>query len=246
MHCQTVRDGEAGSSWKPRACNGMPPMEAPTIQTDRPPVMVSLGDIALERWRRGELEPLFAAISANLDHLRPWMAWATNHGRASVAQFLADGEASWERGERFEYAIRSGKAGIVGSAGLMSRIGPGGLEIGYWIDARHTGRGIATLAAAALSEMGLALSTVDHVEIHHDEANIASGAIPARLGFRNLGKFPAASKAPAEVGRNVYWRLDAAQFGKSPARSLLDSVRATTAAPSPPQLGFRQGGVNAG
>jgi RimJ/RimL family protein N-acetyltransferase len=161
----------------------------------------------------GDLEQLFAAISANIDHLRPWMPWAADHGRDSVVQFLADSEAGWECGDRFEYAIRSRRAEILGSAGLMRRIGSGGLEIGYWIDARHTGKGIATLAVAALTETALELSTVDHVEIHHDEANIASGAIPARLGFRKLGTFAGPEqKAPADVGRDVRWRLDAAQF----------------------------------
>lgn len=106
----------------------------------------------------------------------------------------------------------------------MRRIGPGGLEIGYWLAAGHTRKGIATLAAAALTAIGLSLSSVDHVEIHHNEANIASGGVPTRLGFTNLGKFPAEPKAPAEVGSDVYWRLDADQFATSPARSLLDSV----------------------
>lgn len=193
-------------------------------QPDRPPTAVNLGEVTLRRWCTDDLEPLFAAISANLDHLRPWMAFAANHGRDSVARFLADGEAGWESGERFEYAILYREAGIAGSAGLVRRIGPGGLEIGYWVDSQHTRKGIATLAAAAVTASGLALSSVDHVEIHHNEANIASGGVPARLGFTNLGKFPAAPKAPAEVGSDVYWRLDAAQFARSPARSLLDSV----------------------
>jgi ribosomal-protein-serine acetyltransferase len=195
------------------------------IDADRPPTEASLGDVALRRWRLDDLDPLFAAISANLEHLRPWMAFAANHRRESVAQFLADSALGWESGERFEYAILYRRAVIVGSTGLVRRIGPGGLEIGYWVDARHTRKGIGTLAAAALSEMALELSTVDRVEIHHNEANIASGAIPARLGFTNLGKFPAKPKAPAEVGSDVYWRLHAAQFATSPARSLLDSVR---------------------
>jgi ribosomal-protein-serine acetyltransferase len=196
-------------------------------QPDRPATAVSLGNVTLRRWCRDDLKPLFAAISANLDHLRPWMAFAANHGRDSVARFLADSEAGWESGERFEYAILDREAGIAGSAGLVRRIGPGGLEIGYWVDAQHTRRGIATLAAAALTEMGLALSSVDHVEIHHNEANIASGAVPARLGFTSIGKFPVEPKAPAEVGSDVYWRLDEAEFGTSPARSLLDSVSGT-------------------
>jgi ribosomal-protein-serine acetyltransferase len=205
-------------------------METSSIGIGRPPATVIAGELALERWRLADFEALFAAISANIDHLRPWMAFAAHHGRDSVARFLADSEAGWERGERFEYAIRSRRAEVLGSAGLMSRIGPGGLEIGYWIDARHTGKGIATLAVAALTETALELSAVDHVEIRHDEANLASGAIPARLGFRNLGNVAGPrQKAPADVGRDVLWRLDAAWLASSPARSLLDSAREVAA-----------------
>jgi ribosomal-protein-serine acetyltransferase len=197
------------------------------MEIDRPPATVTVGGLVLERWRSADLERLFAAISENIEHLRPWMAFAAHHGRDSVARFLAASEAGWERGERFEYAILDRRAAVLGSAGLIGRIGPGGLEIGYWIGARHAGRGIATLAVAALTEVALELSAVDHVEIRHDEANIASGGIPARLGFRNLGSVAGPpQKAPAEVGVDVRWRLDAAQLAGSPARSLLDRARA--------------------
>jgi RimJ/RimL family protein N-acetyltransferase len=200
------------------------------IDIDRPPATVIAGEVVLARWRPSDLESLFATISANIEHLRPWMAFAAHHGRNSVAQFLAASEAGWDSGERFEYAIRNRDGVTQGSTGLMARVGPGGLEIGYWLDARHTGKGIATLAVAALAEAGLELSAVDHVEIRHDEANTASAAIPARLGFRNIGTFAVLEpKAPAEVGRDVRWRLDATQFDASPARSLLNGARAAAA-----------------
>jgi ribosomal-protein-serine acetyltransferase len=192
----------------------------------RPPARVLIGQMVLERWSSDDLDSLFAAICANLEHLRPWMPWAADHGRESVAEFLTESEAGWERGARFEYAIRDADAALLGSAGLMGRIGPGGLEIGYWVDARHTRRGIATLTAAALSEVALELSTVDRVEIHHDVANRASGAIPARLGFTSLGTFPHQPAAPGEPGRDVRWRLEAEQFTAGPARALLESARA--------------------
>jgi ribosomal-protein-serine acetyltransferase len=205
-------------------------MEATSMEIDRPPATVTVGGLVLERWRSVDHERLFAAISENIEHLRPWMAFAAHHGRDSVARFLAASEAGWERGERFEYAIGDRQAAVLGSAGLIGRIGPGGLEIGYWIGARHTGRGTATLAVAALTEVALELSAVDHVEILHEVANSASGGIPARLGFRNLGNVPGPpQKGPAEVGVDVRWRLDAAQFATSPARSLLDGARATGA-----------------
>jgi ribosomal-protein-serine acetyltransferase len=205
-------------------------MESPGPQIVRPPARVLIGEVVLERWTLDDHDSLFVAVSANLDHLRPWMPWVAHHGRESVETFLAESNAGWERGARFEYAIREAQAdagaAVLGSAGLMGRIGPGGLEIGYWVDARHTRRGIATLTAAALSEMALELSTVDHVEIHHDEANLASGAIPTRLGFSSLGTFPHQPIAPGELGRDIRWRLDAEQFAAGPAKALLGSARA--------------------
>jgi ribosomal-protein-serine acetyltransferase len=200
-------------------------MQAPGEEIVRPPARVLIGDLVLERWSIDDLDSLFVAITANLEHLRPWMPWAADHGRESVTEFLAESEAGWERGARFEYAVRDRADVLLGSCGLMGRIGPGGLEIGYWIDARHTGRGVATLAAAALSEMGLALSTVERVEIHHDEANVRSGAIPRRLGFVQVAAVETQPQAAAETGRDLHWRLDAALLAAGPARVLLDRAR---------------------
>lgn len=47
----------------------------------------------------------------------------------------------------------------------MARIGPGGLETGYWVHQAHTRRGLATAAAAALTDAALALPGIDRVEI---------------------------------------------------------------------------------
>ncbi len=174
-----------------------------------------MGDLILERWREDDLEPLFAAISDTLEHLRPWMPWAADHQRASVAEFLKESEEAWQRGDRFEFAIRDGRRLVLGSAGLIGRIGPGGLELGYWVHAAHTRQGVATRAAAALTAAAFALGSVDHVEIHHDEANVASAGIPSRLGFRCLGTFPTEVTAPAEVGREVRWRLDKDELARA-------------------------------
>jgi ribosomal-protein-serine acetyltransferase len=48
------------------------------------------------------------------------------------------------------------------------------------------------------------------VEIHHDAANVASGRIPAKLGYARLGERPAADlqpAAPGEVGTDVVWQF---------------------------------------
>jgi ribosomal-protein-serine acetyltransferase len=178
-------------------------------------------DLVLVRWREEDLDLLLAVLSGTIEHLRTWMPWASRNERESVAQFLAVGEAGWRRGDRFEYSIRDRRRKVLGSAGLMRRIAPGGLELGYWVHVDHTRRGVATRAAAALTQTAFDLGDVDHVEIHHDEANIASGRVPARLGFRNLGTRPVRPQAPGEVGREVRWRLDSREFPASAAGALL-------------------------
>ena len=45
------------------------------------------------------------------------------------------------------------------------RIGPGAIELGYWVHVDFTGRGYATACARALTQAGLALSDVARVEI---------------------------------------------------------------------------------
>jgi ribosomal-protein-serine acetyltransferase len=188
-----------------------------------PPETLRAGDgLRLVRWREADLTPLRAAVDASREHLRPWLAWAGDESPGALAGFLGESAAGWGRGERFEYGIWSDEEGVLlGSAGLMARLGPGGLEIGYWVRAGCTRRRIATRASALLTGAAFALPEVQRVEIHHDEANTASGGVPAALGFTCVGTFPRApAGAPGETGREVRWRMQAPEYPASPAAAL--------------------------
>jgi RimJ/RimL family protein N-acetyltransferase len=93
---------------------------------------------------------------------------------------------------------------------MMSRIGAGGFELGYWVHPAHVRRGYATAAAAALVAEAFRVGA-DRVEIVHDLANIASGGIPRRLGFREVDRRrPQEERSTGEAGVDVVWRLGAA------------------------------------
>nr|WP_260328613.1 GNAT family protein [Streptomyces sp. Ag109_O5-1] len=70
------------------------------------------------------------------------------------------------------------------------------------------------MAAAALVRQGFHLAGTDRIEIHHDAANPASGAVARRLGFIEVERVeaPEGPVAPGEAGVDVIWRMTADQW----------------------------------
>ena len=153
--------------------------------TERPDEAIEHGPVTLRRYRADDLEALFGAVTESLDHLRPWMPWAAGYTRESAAEYLNGSIRSWADGTEYNYAILT-EGALAGGIGLMARIGPGGLEIGYWVHRAYTRRGLATAASAALVGQAFRLPGVDRLEIVHDELNVASGKIPRKLGFTEI------------------------------------------------------------
>jgi ribosomal-protein-serine acetyltransferase len=171
-----------------------------------PPATIDAGDVVLRRWAPEWAEAAAAAVRASLSELMPFMPWATEEYSADTAQaYVATTAGQWKNGEAFDYAVFTPTGELVGSCGLMTRLGPGTLEIGYWIHSAYTGRGYATQAAAALARVGLSLPGVDRVVIRHDAANAASGAVAAKAGFTEVDRLVHDRKAPGESGVDVIW-----------------------------------------
>ncbi|MFE9421611.1 GNAT family N-acetyltransferase [Kitasatospora sp. NPDC006697] len=175
----------------------------------RPPELLDLpGGFVLRRRTTADADPVNQAIVRNIDHLRPWMAWAASSPTpAHTAEMTRVGWQLWEAGTDFMYVLeRAGRPdSVLGMFGLHRRIGPGALEIGYWVDREHTGRSLATNGAAALTRAALALSDIERVEIHCDQANAASAAVPRKLGYRldRIDRQPI--DTPAATGKKLIW-----------------------------------------
>ncbi|NLU76203.1 GNAT family N-acetyltransferase [Streptomyces sp. HNM0575] len=175
---------------------------------DRPPELLRHDRAVLRRWRVADADVAYRVVAESIDHLRPWMPWAgEGHSPDASLEFVTRCEREWAEGQAYNYAV-SVAGSTVGSCSLMRRIGPGGLEIGYWIHPSWTRRGLATSAASALLRAAFELPGVEVVEIHHDEANEASGGVPRRLGFTEVERRPAIEgpSAPGESGVEVVWR----------------------------------------
>jgi RimJ/RimL family protein N-acetyltransferase len=200
----------------------MPPTaERPTTsaaldpQFARPPERVEEGRLVLRRMQAEDARTIAAVVGESLDHLRPWMPWATKEAADERTQRARIGEADdmWESGTDYIYAIFAPDGGggdgpLVGTIGLHRRAAENVIEIGYWIAVAQTRRGYGTAATRAATLLAVGLPGIRQVEIHCDEANLASAAIPRKLGYR-LGRIePHEPEAPGEQGRRMIWLWD--------------------------------------
>lgn len=177
--------------------------------------------VTLRRWRIEDAALVHRAVNESLDHLAPWMPFAVGgYTLADGETFMASVVDDWNEGRNFNYAViaaaeRSLEApgvqpggNLAGACGLMTRP-ENGFEIGYWLHAAYTGRGLATKAAAALIAEAWRVGAA-YVMIRHDEANVRSRAVPQRLGFHFVERRkPEVEKlTAARVGVDVFWRLE--------------------------------------
>ena len=188
----------------------------------RPRETLTHGPVTLHRWRAGAgpAAELTQAVTETLDELRPFMPWARGeYGLADAEEFLASCEQGWDAGTEFSYAIRSGGGALAGGAGLMARIGSGGLEIGYWVHAGHMRRGLATAATSALVAEAFTLPGITRIEIRHDELNTASGGIPRKLGFTFVRSVPGTdSRLDGTEPTDLVWELTRTEQAKPAPR----------------------------
>jgi RimJ/RimL family protein N-acetyltransferase len=189
------------------------------MRINDPPAEIIGAKVVLRRPRYPEdLIPLRAALNASFEHLRGWMPWAQSPATDQSVRTFLEPTARDFGDSAAHYAITlRGTGEYAGLCGLEARIGEGALEIGYWADVRHMGRGLVTEAAGLLTATALALDGVTRVEIHCDEANARSAAVPRRLGY-HLDRIERDEiEAPNEVGRSMIWVAEAASWRRGQA-----------------------------
>ena len=170
-------------------------------------------DLRLRHWREEDAPALGRAVEESLEHLRAWMPWAAEEPR-SLEEHV-ELIRTWERdrlaGAGEVFGVWLGDR-VAGSCGLHARIDEGGLEIGYWIHVALLRRGLATEVARRLCDRAFADPAIDRVEIHHDRANVASGGVPAKLGFVHVSDTTRTPETPAAEGVERIWRLTRAEY----------------------------------
>lgn len=173
-----------------------------------PDVPIETERLVLRPWEDDDVDALAAAVSTSIEHLRPWMPWISFEPmpREDRRALVADWRAARLRGDDLVLGIFCDNK-LVGSTGLHDRVGPGAVEIGYWIHVDHVRKGFASEAVAALADAALALADIETVHICHDATNHKSAGVPARVGFTRRADRSAPVQAPSETGTQWVWEL---------------------------------------
>ena len=171
------------------------------------PDVLQVGEYIVRKYERSDAEALVIAVTESCEHLRPWMPWIKFEPQSVVQreELIKWWKNAWEDRTDFVMGIFLDDR-VVGGTGLHLRGPSNTVDIGYWVHAGYTGRGIASRVAQALTTETFRLwSDIDTVVIVHDEANTASGKVPARLGFEHVSTGQREPEAPSESGVMYRW-----------------------------------------
>ncbi len=177
--------------------------------------------VLLRCWQPGDAGKVLEAIASSLEHLRRWLPWADKEPETldAKAKRLKGFRKSFDEHREYVYGIFDhDEKEVLGAIGAHGRIGAGAREIGYWIREDLVNRGLITEAASALARVGMEYEKLRRLEIHCDPENLASAAIPRKLGFVNVMTIKNAVRDPAIGPRDTaVWALTAAGYQHSAA-----------------------------
>lgn len=188
-----------------------------------PPYRIVTPRLVIRCYQPEDAAALQAAIMASLEHLKPWMPWAHAEPEAveTKVQRLRGFRGRFDLDQDYVYAVLTADGGrLIGGTGLHPRVGAEALEIGYWTHVDEVGKGIATEVSAALTRVAFEISGVRRVEIRCDPANLASAAVPRKLGFAHEATLRGRSTTETGAPRDLMvWSMFADTYPGSPASS---------------------------
>lgn len=177
--------------------------------------------LVLRCWAPEDAPRLRAVLDANDEHLRPFIPFMKDEPRTlqQTAQWLRGHRASFDLDQLYRYAVfDADEQNLLGENMLIARVGPGGLEIGYWTDKDAIGKGIASEASCAMIRVAFEIEKMERVEIMCSPDNIASASIPKKLGFTHEATLmKRVRNTEDEICDLMVWSLFAADYPSSPA-----------------------------
>ena len=152
----------------------------------KPVYRIETNRLVIRCWDPKDAALIQEAAAASKEHLLPFMPWAANEPQTvgQKVELARRFRGLFDRGEDYVYGIfNKDESRVLGGAGLHTRLKDNALEIGYWLHKDFINQGLITESSAALTKVAFEIYHVERMEIHCSVENLASAAVPRKLGY---------------------------------------------------------------
>ena len=178
-----------------------------------PVYKILVDDIAIRSYEAGKEDAfrLKEAVDSSLKHLHKYMQWshADPEPIANKIKLIEGFRKDFLENKDFTYPVFRGEK-LIASTGLHTSFEDNALEIGYWVRADETKKGLATKFVSALIVASFEKIGVDRLEIHYEIDNTISAKIPKKLKFEQKENY-----IHKTLGENARWILKKDDYQKN-------------------------------
>lgn len=178
--------------------------------------------LVLRCWNPEDAAMIQEATAANKEHLLPFMLWAADEPQTveQKVELIRKFRGLFDRGEDYGYGIfNQDESRALGGTGLHTRPKDNAFEIGYWLHKDFINQGLITESTAALTKVAFELYHVDRMEIHCSVDNLASAAVPRKLGYIHEATRRRLSFANGKSSDSMILTLFADEYPSTPCAS---------------------------
>ena len=193
-------------------------MSVPNIPN--PAYRIETKRLVLRCWQPEDASILQESAAASKEHLLPFMPWAANEPQTveQKVELIRRFRGLFDRGEDYVYGLfDQNESRALGGTGLHTRHGEEALEIGYWLHKDFINQGLITESTAALTKVAFELYHVQRLEIHCSIENLASAAVPRKLGYIHEATRRRLGFAQGEKSDSMIWTLFADEYPSTPS-----------------------------
>jgi len=176
--------------------------------------------LVIRCWDPKDAAMLQKATAESKEHLLPFMPWAADEPQTveQKVELTRRFRGLFDRGEDFVYGIfNKDESRVLGGSGLHTRPKGNALEIGYWLHKDFINQGYITESTAALTKVAFEMYHVERMEIHCSVENLASAAIPRKLGYVHEATRRRMGYANGGPTDSMIWTLFADEYPNTPS-----------------------------
>lgn len=172
-------------------------------------------EIELVQLLEEDAEIVFELIEKNRSHLEPWLPWAPKTKTVeNERQFLHSVNTGARRTGEIVFGIYVGSA-LSGAIGInVMNKDSNSAELGYWLDAEASGKGVMTSAVVRLMQYCFEELALNRVGIYASVKNTKSRAVIERAGCSFEGILRAYVRVNNEYHDAAMYSMLASDFKK--------------------------------